>query len=237
MPPIRALLVDVGGTLVDDATWVPWDEHLELRRRLLVEAFGEERPWFDALLAHHFNDSSVAQPAHRVASEVAAFLTEQGVEARAAEIELICAACSPPLGDVVQLEPHAREALEAVHAAGIRMAICSNTRWRGDREVRRDWEALGFGHLFDAYVSSRSTGYGKPHRAMFERCLDALGVTADEAAMIGDRPDLDVAGAAALGIRTIWKRPVAFEGDPDPRPDAELTCLADLPALLATWRD
>jgi FMN phosphatase YigB (HAD superfamily) len=235
LPPIRALLVDVGGTLVDDATWIPWEQHLGLRRRALLEAFGQEQPWFDALLAHRFSDSTAERPAHATVGEVAEFLAEHGARSSQREVELICGACSPPLGEVVQLEAHARDALEQVHALGIRMAICSNTRWRGDDHVRRDWQALGFGHLFDTYVSSRSTGYGKPHAAMFERCLDELGVGAGEAAMIGDRPELDIAGAAALSLRTIWKRPLGFEGASDPTPDAELTCLADLPSILAAW--
>ena len=236
MVALRALLVDVGGTLVDDATWLAPDRYNPLRLARLTETLGEQRPWFDAFFEQTFSESNAELHEQRTADQVASFLVAQGVESTQDEIERICRACAPPLGDVVSIEPHARDALEAVHAMGIRMAICSNTLWRDDADARRDWEALGFDHLFEAYVTSNSTGYGKPHPAMFERCLDALGVSADEAAMIGDRPDLDIAGAKPLGIRTIWKRPPWFEGDPDPAPDAEITCLADLPPILETWR-
>ena len=236
MAALRALLVDVGGTLVDDATWLPQDRYAPLRLARLTDALGESRPWFDAFFEHSFDESNAELHEQRTADQVASFLVAQGVEPAQDDIERICRACAPPIGDVVTIEPHARDALEAVQAMGIRMAICSNTLWRDDADARRDWEALGFGHLFDAYVTSNSTGYGKPHPAMFERCLETLGVEAAEAAMIGDRPDLDIAGAKPLGIRTIWKRPPWFEGDPEPTADAQITCLAELPGVLDAWR-
>ena len=39
---------------------------------------------------------------------------------------------------------------------------------------------------------------------MFEAALAALEVAPEQALMIGDSPREDIAGAAALGIQTVW---------------------------------
>jgi 4-nitrophenyl phosphatase len=44
---------------------------------------------------------------------------------------------------------------------------------------------------------------GKPHPTLFLRACEALAVRPEDAVMIGDNPDTDVAGAAPLGLRCI----------------------------------
>lgn len=235
MGSLRALLVDVGGTLVNDAAWIPPDRYRELRLRRLAEAFGEERPWFAELVDHAFEGGAAPEFEQRTAAAVTAFLVGRGVTPDEAEVEAICRANAAPIRELVEVEEHALESMRAARTLGLRMAICSNTLWRDDVDSRRDWDQLSFGDLFDAHVTSHSTGFEKPHPAMFERCLDALEVSADEAAIVGDRPERDIAGARAVGMRAIWKRPYDFEGDPDPEPDATIACLADLEPILRTW--
>jgi FMN phosphatase YigB (HAD superfamily) len=80
----------------------------------------------------------------------------------------------------------------------------------------------------DAAVSSGAHGKTKPHPAIFQSALEQLGVTAEEAAMVGDSPEDDVEGAKALGMR-------AFLIDRDDRfPEVEerLPDLLALPAAL-----
>lgn len=232
---LRALLVDVGGTLVNDDTWIPRNRYDALRLRRLTEAIGGQRPWFDALVGHEFVEADPIGHEQRIAEQVTAHLASLGVVTTPDEVEAICRACAMPLHEVVELEEHALDAMRAARSLGLRLAICSNTLWRDDVDSRRDWVAYGFDGLFDAYVTSHSTGFAKPHPAMFERCLEAVGVPASEAAMIGDRPELDVAGARAVGLRAIWKRPLDFIGPPDPAPDVEITSLDELAPILERW--
>lgn len=235
MAPLRALLVDVGGTLIDDSTWLPHDRSTELRRARLTAALGGELPWFEEFLDATFEPGEATAYEQRTAQLVAEFLAGRGVQTTPAQVEAICRASAPPMHEVARLEDHARESMEAARVLGVRLAICSNTLWRSDEDARRDWEELGFGHLFEAYVTSHSTGWEKPHAAIFERCLAALGVRPEEAAMLGDRPERDVLGARQLGMRAIWKRPPGFEGAPEPTPDAEISCLADLRPIVEGW--
>ena len=77
---------------------------------------------------------------------------------------------------------------------------------------------------------------GKPSRAFFEAALGALGARPEEATMIGDDVEADVGGAKALGLRGILVRTGKFRVDTlaraDPKPDAVLDSIADLPAFL-----
>jgi putative hydrolase of the HAD superfamily len=91
----------------------------------------------------------------------------------------------------------------------------------------RDLEAFVVHHALDvdAAVGSASHGKTKPHPAIFQAALDLLGVSAAEAAMVGDSPEDDIEGARALGMR-------AFLVDRDDRyPELEER-LPDLQALL-----
>ncbi len=47
--PFNALLVDVGGTLGDDARWLERDPYQALMISRLRDAFGTDLPWFALL--------------------------------------------------------------------------------------------------------------------------------------------------------------------------------------------
>jgi putative hydrolase of the HAD superfamily len=232
---LRGLLVDVGGTLVDDRTWIPPYRYREARLRRMADALGGTQPWFEEFVDHAFEGGSATPHEQRTAEVVAAFLVERGLTATDAQLEAICRANAVPLRDAVQLEPHAVEAMQRARAMGLRMAICSNTLWRGDEDVRQDLADFGFDAIFDAIATSLSTGYEKPHPAIFERCLAELDVGPEEAAIVGDRLDRDVAGARGVGMRAIWKRSPDFADPPEPVPDAEIASLLELIPIVEAW--
>ena len=112
--------------------------------------------------------------------------------------------------------------LAVLREHGLKIGLVSNTG--------RDLNAFIAHHKLDvdAAVSSGAHGKTKPHPAIFQSALEQLGVTAEEAAMVGDSPEDDVDGAKALGMR-------AFLVDRDDRfPDVEerLPDLLALPAAL-----
>lgn len=236
MVRLQGLLVDVGGTLVQDDTWLPLaDYRMRMTTRIAAMYDGTEPDWVQELLAHDFAVEDAPQYEHAITDEVAAFLAERGYGASAEEVERICRACAVPLHEVVEVEPDARAALGAARGRGLRVAICSNTLWRNDDDSRRDWTELGMADLFDAYVTSNGTGFAKPHPRIFERALQLLDVHPEAAAIVGDQLSRDIAGAKALGIRTIWKRPPGHRGPVEPEPDVTITSLAELGPVLRDW--
>ena len=92
----------------------------------------------------------------------------------------------------------ARPTLAGLKAIGVRLALVSNI----SRDLRPELRRANLLDLFDALILSFEVRAVKPHPPIFRHALDALGVTADQALMVGDDPTMD-SGAAALGIRTL----------------------------------
>jgi HAD superfamily hydrolase (TIGR01549 family) len=228
------LLVDIGGTLVPvDSIDVDWYRNRQLER--LAEAFGEILPWFEPMLEPTVHDSAGPHWEQPTRQRVEVLLHHHDVPLTDELFGRIQAACATYLHEGAHVETGALEALVVVRRLGIKLAICSDVVWVTAADSRSDWQRLGFGELFDAFVTSEDVGFCKPHPAMFTTALQELGVEPSEAAMIGDRPERDIAGARALGLRVIWKRPPGFEGPCIPRPDAEVQAWQEVPAILERW--
>ena len=75
-----------------------------------------------------------------------------------------------------------------------------------------DVEYIGIGRYFDFVITSADAGASKPAAAIFEAALDAAEVEAASAVHVGDDPQRDVLGAAAVGMRTIWFNPLCSLG-------------------------
>jgi putative hydrolase of the HAD superfamily len=92
--------------------------------------------------------------------------------------------------------------LEALRARGLKLGLVSNAFDPGWL-LHRDLEQMGLAERLDFAVFSSEVGKRKPHPAIFERALEALGVAADEALFVGDRLYEDVRGAAEVGMQTV----------------------------------
>ena len=98
-----------------------------------------------------------------------------------------------------------------------------------------DVHSIGIGHHFDFVVTPAEAGAAKPDPAIFEHALGAAGAPPETVVHVGDDPVRDVAGAAALGLRTVWMNP---EGRPWPdlaAPDAEVRSLDALVRVIDAW--
>ena len=87
--------------------------------------------------------------------------------------------------------------MAGLRARGIKIAIVSNC----DEQARGLLGWLGVTPLADALVLSCEVGAAKPSARIFQRALQALGVSAEAALFVDDNPGF-CAQAAALGIRT-----------------------------------
>jgi putative hydrolase of the HAD superfamily len=93
--------------------------------------------------------------------------------------------------------------------------------------------ATGLEPLFKAIAVSGEHGIGKPQPEIFHRLLGELGVTAQEAVMVGNSLERDIAGARNAGIRSIWIRVPGSEEHAEVVPDHTITALMEIPAILA----
>ncbi|MFC4425496.1 HAD family hydrolase [Deinococcus navajonensis] len=90
----------------------------------------------------------------------------------------------------------AREVLEALRAAGLRIGVLSNTLPSIDRTL----EAVGLADLVDAAIATCLIGTHKPDPGAYHHALDALGVVAAETLFVDDKAE-NVMAAQALGMQ------------------------------------
>jgi len=151
-------------------------------------------------------------------------------ELRQAAVGAYCA----PIAEAAVVGEGAADVLAWLQNRGLRMGLISNTVWPADAH-RRDLERHGLLDYFNATLFSSETGLWKPDPHVFERALDALGVSAAEAIYIGDQLAEDIGGARRAGLRAVLfgdlpqnvdRRDVAIE------PDGQVKSLRELPDLL-----
>jgi HAD superfamily hydrolase (TIGR01549 family) len=100
--------------------------------------------------------------------------------------------------------------------------------------VRRILTEHGLAQFFSAILISDDFGQRKPHPAIFEAALRALGVTAADALFIGDSVSDDVGGAHNVRLPVAWLNAKREILPPDvPAPDYVIAELTELPLLLA----
>ena len=77
---------------------------------------------------------------------------------------------------------------------------------------------------------------GKPTRAYFDAALAELGAAPDEAVMVGDDIESDIAGAKGAGLRAVLVRTGKFRAETlaaaDVQPDGVVESIAEVPAYL-----
>lgn len=113
-------------------------------------------------------------------------------------------------------------ALRAVKAAGLKIALVSNTS--------RDLDDFISHHAIDAdaIITSRLHGKVKPHPTIFRAALSLLRVEPRAAVMVGDSLADDIRGARSVGIRAVLVDRAGMYPDEQGR----LETLADLPCHL-----
>ena len=95
--------------------------------------------------------------------------------------------------------PDVIPALDAMQAAGLRLAVVSNWGWAAPELL----QTLELARHFEVLSISARVGYQKPHPAIFEHALRLLEVAPDEVVHVGDDPTADVQGARRAGIAAV----------------------------------
>jgi AHBA synthesis associated protein len=198
--PIRAVVFDLDGVLIDSI-----EVMREAFQAAYAEAVGPGRAPFEAYLPHlgrHMPDTLriMGLPAAMYDSFVR---------------------FSRQLVHRVQPCPGARELLDELRAAGVRLAVATGkTRDRADHVL----DAVGMLDALDAVCGSDEVANGKPAPDLVELALDRIGMAPDQSIMVGDSV-LDLQAGRAAGTRVA----AALWGQGQP---AEL--LAEAPHLTAS---
>lgn len=112
------------------------------------------------------------------------------------------------------LFPDAAQTLSSLRASGLKLGLITNG---SVRMQSRKLECLALSPTFDTILISDAEGISKPHPQIFRRALERLDADPSQACFVGDHPEIDLAGARAAGMKTVWRRdpllPRAVEAD------------------------
>lgn len=126
-------------------------------------------------------------------------------------------------------------AFAAVRDGAMLVCLHRNRWWQTSRGPLLDAGAYVVGLEYAARVEAEVIG--KPSRTYFEAALGELGAEPGETVMVGDDVESDVGGAKAVGMHGVLVRTGKFTEEAlaaaDPKPDAVLDSIADLPAWLS----
>lgn len=122
----------------------------------------------------------------------------------------------------------------AIVASRYRIGLISDVGLTPGRQMRMILDRDGLLQHFDALSFSDEVGVTKPEGLIFINALEQLCVNPAEAVHIGDLPETDVAGASAVGMRTILFLGESQRTDGIGLADAVFDRYEDLPALLAS---
>ena len=207
--PIRAVVFDVGETLVDETrAWGAWADHLEIPRLTFFAALGG--------VIERGGDHREVFERFRPGIDLRAEAARMGIAGRS---------------DLVSLDdlyPDALPCLRALAGRGYRLAIAANQPAPAADVLR------AMAVPFEFIGTSAAWGVAKPDPAFFERIVAESRLPPAEIAYVGDRIDNDVRPARDAGLVAVflrrgpWAWGQAARSDP---PEASLVIedLASLP--------
>lgn len=116
-----------------------------------------------------------------------------------------------PMGLWTRRDPAAAPALARAKAAGVIVGVISNSNGTAAQIL----EATGLAPRIDFVLDSAVVGVEKPDPRIFRLGLERAGVTAGEAAYVGDLYSVDVLGARAAGLAGVLIDPRGYWGPRD----------------------
>ncbi|MEC0229552.1 HAD family hydrolase [Paenibacillus alba] len=126
------------------------------------------------------------------------------------------------------------DTLEVLHVLRSSYSLVMMTNGSPDLQQEKIDSIPGLSDYFDHIIISGTFGVGKPDSSIFEHALKLLGLTPQEAIMIGDNLNTDILGAQSVGMSTVWINHHHAEAPADRKPTFEIRCISELPATIQT---
>ena len=237
MKPIRALLLDLDGTLLDGSLFPQSIAQTclklssirpELDSKRLHEAnfevfrsYGQER--VDDWTLGRLSGAELSHEVWRRTLLVFGYEDNSLVHVAVKTHREMARDSYQPFDDVKGL-------VDAVKQARVPVALVTN----GASDTQREKiDAMGIASWFSAFAISGETGVAKPDRGAFTPALAALGVSGKNVWHVGDSLAADIAGANAAGLTSVWlNRTVSVRNEHDPKPDVEISSFSELAPYL-----
>jgi len=222
---VRAVLFDLGGTLVDVKDFDAWTElarrfFLDLDPDDLRHAFFEVEAELDARPPTAGGEAALVEFWRRTLSRAAG---KEVDERTTVKFNAAVRETERP----VWLYSDARRCLDTLHAQRRALGVVSNST--SEAAVRRILDRVGILDYFSRILSSGTEGVEKPNPEIFRRAVERMGVRPEEAVYVGNLARTDAKAAQAAGLHGIWLNREGFGFGEDP---PEITSLLEVPLMV-----
>jgi len=217
------VVFDMGDVLHDATAW----------RRWLVQVLSRMGRHVEYRACFEIWDRQYLDDVHRGRREYGeafwAFLISLGLSrAEADEVEAASQSRRRELETGARPFPGVRATLQRLRECDYRLGVLSDSESSAG-ELRTRLARLGLEGMFDGVISSLDLGTTKPDPRCYQAALEALGLTASQAAFVGHDAE-ELAGAARAGLRTI-----GFNCEAGVQAEVLLNRFDDLLATLEHW--
>ncbi|MFW9913985.1 MAG: HAD family hydrolase [Candidatus Thorarchaeota archaeon] len=104
-----------------------------------------------------------------------------------------------------EINPEAKEVLQAIAGSGLKIGLISNTWSTPGMILRKILEKYEIKQYFSFMLFSDEIGYPKPHKAIFNEALKQFpSFEPHECAFVGDDYVADICGSKSVGMTAIW---------------------------------
>jgi putative hydrolase of the HAD superfamily len=205
-PPLEAVIFDLDDTLHDDTVaYRRASERVaeEVARERGVDASALQTAYI-AEIQRFWGNLSSDQLSESI-GDVRTAMWRAALRAAGIDEPALAERCAADYNrfrkDELKLWPGVLDLLSKLRREGVRLALLTN----GFAETHREKIAqLELNDAFDELFIADEVGMLKPDPRLFRYACKQLGVEPAAAAMVGDRYDRDVVGAAEAGLYTVW---------------------------------
>jgi putative hydrolase of the HAD superfamily len=218
---MKAIFFDLDDTLCDTN-----GSRLE-RARLASARLVREQPHLDAaILASKILE---VDPAHGWPRGVSPLLKDLGLEESEAGAEARGLWFFQGCMELLKAWPGEIDLIRRL-SADYALGVITN----GAEDIQRSkFASLGLEDCFRVFLTSERAGVYKPDAAIFQQALFEAGAEARETIFVGDVLAVDIAGARAAGLRSVWIDHESRGLQPnDPRPDFTISRFEELALAL-----
>jgi putative hydrolase of the HAD superfamily len=191
--PVRAVVFDLFGTLIDDSSPAAYEAFLaETARRLDTDPKRFSALWAAHDVARY--TGPIEDCFQGICRELALSDRDRLRDAIAFRVDHIRRLLVP--------RPDAEDTLRRLRERGYRLGMISNA----SGEVPALWPETRFAGLFDAELFSAEERMMKPDRRLYKRMAELLRVPAEDCLFVGDGAYRELQGAAAAGMTPVLIR-------------------------------
>lgn len=237
---VRAVIFDIGGTLLDfsgpeSATHLKEGAaraHAWLTRHDLIRV---GRPTYQKRIVRRFVRaylwSRVVRKEMNTTANIRLAHESMGAQLDDQELDRVARLLYEPIRRLGVADPQTASALATLRNRGYRLAVISNTVAppQGLDDHLSDHNLLD---LLPIRIYSCQVGVPKPNPRIFHAALDKLKLQAADTVYVGDKPRIDVAGARRVGMQTILRYNGTSRPPKGPKADHQVQRIADLLDIL-----